>query len=207
MIEKSIEQPTVFDTDQQQLGVIYAKALLSHGKQTGLLDQLVEQLEAVVQVIREVPGFQAALESPRIPFEAKANLIDKAFAGKVDRSLVNFLKVIGSKRRFDCLAAISTSAKKMQDEIAGRVQAVLTSATEIDENVKTGIANRLSKVLGKAVSLQSNVDPKIVGGMIVRVGDTVYDGSVVNQLAQLRTKAIKRASDAIRENLERFTKS
>ncbi len=204
MIEKSTEHPTVFDTDQQQLGVIYAKALLSHGKQTGLLDQLVEQLDAVVNVIREVPGFQAALESPRIPFEAKAKLIDKAFAGKVDRSLVNFLKVVGSKRRFDCLPAISSSAKKMQDEIAGRVQAVLTSATEIDESVKAGIASRLSAVLGKTVSLKSTVDPKIIGGMVVRVGDTVYDGSVVNQLAQIRTRAVKRASDAIREKLERF---
>ena len=206
-MDDSTKQPTVFDTDQQQLGVIYAKALLSFGKESGNLDQLVEQLDDVVSVIDRVPGLRDALESPRISTDQKSNLLDKAFGGKVEKSLVNFLKVVGSKRRFDCLGAISASAKNMQDEMAGRVQAVLTSAAEIDDSVKNNIAQRLSQLLGKTVSLSSVVDPTIIGGMVVRVGDTVYDGSVVNQLAQVRAQAVKRVSDAIREKLDRFATS
>ena len=203
-MDESTKQPTVFDSDQQQLGDIYAKALLAFGKESGSVDQLVEGLDGIVDVIQKVPGLQAALESPRIALEDKTKLLDKAFTGKVDKSLINFLKVVGNKGRFDCLGAISSSAQKMQDEMSGRVQAVLTSASDIDDTVKSNIAERLAKLLGKTVSLQSVVDPEILGGMVVRVGDTVYDGSVVNQLAQVRAKAVKRAADAIREKLERF---
>ena len=203
-MDESTKQPTVFDSDQQQLGDVYAKALLAFGKESGNLDQLVDGLDGIVDVIQKVPGLQSALESPRISFDDKAKTLDKAFAGRVDKSLINFLKVVGNKGRFDCLGSISSAARKMQDEMSGRVQAVLTSASEIDQSVKDGIADRLSKVLGKTVSLQSVVDPKILGGMVVRIGDTVYDGSVVNQLAQVRAKAVKRAADAIREKLERF---
>ena len=201
------KQPTVFDSDQQQLGNVYAKALLEFGKDSGQVDQMVDELNGVADAVREVPGLQALLESPRVANEDKIKLLDKAFGGKVDKNLVNFLKVIGNKGRFDCLGSIASSAREMQDEMSGRVQAVLTSASEIDQNVKDKIAQSLSKVLGKTVSLTSSVDPKILGGMIIRVGDTVYDGSVVNQLAQVRSKAVKCAADAIREKLDRFATS
>jgi F-type H+-transporting ATPase subunit delta len=201
------KQPTVFDSDQQQLGDVYAKALLGFGAASGNLDQLVEELDGVVDAIENVPGLQAALESPRIALDAKSELLDKAFGGKVDKGLINFLKVVGNKGRYDCLGSIASSARTMQDEMSGRVQAVLTSASEIDDSVKNKIAEQLTKVLGKTVSLQSSVDPKILGGMVVRIGDTVYDGSVVNQLAQVRSRAVKKASDAIREKLDRFVAS
>ncbi len=201
------KQPTVFDSDQQQLGDVYAKALLAFSKSSGNVDQMVDELSGVADVVRNVPGLQALLESPRVASDEKIKLLDKAFGGRVDKNLVNFLKVIGSKGRFDCLGSIASSARAMQDEMSGRVQAVLTSASEIDDNVKEKIAQSLSKVLGKTVNLTASVDPQILGGMVVRIGDTVYDGSVVNQLAQVRAKAVKRAADAIREKLDRFATS
>ncbi len=204
MIEKLAEQPTVFDSAQQQLGAVYAKALLAHGKEIGKLDLLVEQLDAVTSVVREVPGLQALLESPRIAYEVKASVIDKAFGGKVDTVLIDFLKLVVKKRRFDCLPSIAVSARKLQDEMAGRVQAVLTSAEEVDDSVKKNIADRLSGILGKAVSLRSVIDPSIIGGFTVRVGDTVYDASLANQLSQMRKKAIERAAETIREKIDRF---
>ena len=81
----------------------------------------------------------------------------------------------------------------------------MTSASPLDDEAVERITTQLSKTLGKDVSLQVLVDPEILGGIVVRVGDTVYDGSVVNQLAQVRSRAVKRASDAIREKLDRFT--
>lgn len=206
-MSQSAKQATVFDSEKQQLGDIYAKALLGFGQTINNVDGLVEGLENVVEVINAVPGMRAALESPRIALVDKSKLLDKAFASKVDKELLNFLKLVGSKNRFDCLAAISVAAKKLQDELAGRVEATLISATEVDESVKNRIAEQLGKVIGKQVRLQTEVDGTILGGMVVRVGDTVYDGSVVNQLAQVRSQAIQRASDAIREQLERFAVS
>jgi len=203
-MEQATTQPTVFDSEQQQLGDIYAKALLAFGSESGSVDSLVDGLNELVDVIREVPGLQAALESPRIAFEKKSKLLDKAFSGKVDKDLSNFLKVVGSKGRFDCLGAIASSARAMQDEMSGRIQAALTSASEVDQSVQDKIAQQLSTVLGKTVSLQASIDPAIIGGMVVRIGDTVYDGSVTNQLAQIRSKAVKTVADAIREKIDRF---
>ncbi|MFK7769689.1 MAG: ATP synthase F1 subunit delta [Mariniblastus sp.] len=206
-MDEAQKQPAVFDTDQQQLGVVYAKALLAFGQDSNNVDQLVDELNSVAGVVNDLPELKSALESPRIASEAKSKMLDKAFGSKVDKGLLNFLKVIGNKGRYDCLGAIADSANKMKDEMSGRVQAMLISAAEVDDSVKDGIAERLSTKLGKKVSLQSEVDPSIIGGMVIRIGDTVYDGSVVNQLAQVRAKAVKRAADAIREKLERFATS
>ncbi len=195
----------VFDTDQQLLGDVYAKALMGFAQQSGRVDQFVDELNAVVDVLGQVPELRVALESPRIPFEAKTRMLETAFQGKVSGDLVNFLKIVATKRRFDCLGAIAASTRRMQDEMAGRVQATLTTAETVDESVCIKISDRLSKVLGKQVILAPVVDPEIIGGMVIRVGDTVYDASVANQLKQVRTKAVKRAADAIREKLDRFT--
>ncbi len=201
------KQPTVFDSDQQQLGDVYARALLAFGAEAGNVDQLVDELGEVVETIDGVAGLRDALESPRIGAGSKVDLLDKAFAGKVEKGLLHFLKVVGNKGRFDCLGAISSSAQALRDEMSGRVQAVVTSASPMDGKAVERITSQLSKTLGKEVSLQVLVDPEILGGIVVRVGDTVYDGSVINQLSQVRSRAVKRASDAIREKLDRFTTS
>lgn len=201
------KQPTVFDSDQQQLGDVYARALLAFAADAGNVDQLVDELGEVVGAINGVAGLREALESPRVGVESKVDLLDKAFAGKVEKGLLHFLKVVGNKGRFDCLGAFASSAKTLRDEMSGRVQAVVTSASPMDSEVVGRITDQLSKTLGKDVSLQVLVDPEILGGIVVRVGDTVYDGSVVNQLSQVRARAVKRASDAIREKLDRFTTS
>ena len=174
------------------------------GQDTGKVDELVEQLAGFVAAVDSLPKFQAALESPRISVADKEAMIQKAVGGKVSKDLLNFLKVIGRKGRFDCLGAISGSARKMHDEMAGRAQATLTTASDVDDSIVQGIAAKLEKIIGKKVTLTASVDPEIIGGMVVRVGDTVYDGSVANQLRQVRAKAIKTASDSIRRSLDKF---
>lgn len=206
-MDKTPQPPTVFDTDQQQLGDVYAKALLAVGTDAGNVDMLVDQLESVAEVVAGLPSFQAALESPRIEVAAKVQMVDKAFKGRVDPAMLNFLKVLAQKNRFSCLSVAAVSAGKLRDVAAGRVQAVLTTASAVEDSVRERVAERLSKVLGQKVGLTAEVDPTVIGGMVIRVGDTVYDGSVVNQLAQVRARAVESAANAIREKLDRFASS
>ena len=203
----SSQQPTVFDTDQQQLGDVYAKALLGAGAKSGSADKLVEELQSVAEVVRQLPKMASALESPRVDTEAKIGLLEKAFGGKVSKDLMNFLKVAANKGRLDCLGAISASAARLNDEMAGRVAGTLTTAEAVTDDVVERVSKKISGQLGKKVRLERIVDPEIIGGMVVRVGDTVYDGSVVSQLDQVKARATKRAGDIIREKLEQFTTS
>ena len=205
-MDKNSQSPTVFDTDQQQLGETYAKALLGLSDKPKQVDTYVDQLSNVAQVVSDLPKLRAIFESPQIGADQKAKLIEKSF-GKLDKKVVNFLKVLSRNGRFNCLAATAVSAEKLRDEVAGRVQGELTTASEVDQASIDRIAKGLSKVVGKEVKLISKVDAKVIGGMVIRIGDTVYDGSVVNQLAQVRTKAVQKASDAIREQLDRFASS
>ncbi len=195
---------TVFDSDQQQVGEAYANALIGFGQKNGSTEKLLEQLGAVTDVLHDVPKLNGALQSPGIATADKVSLLEKTLGSKVDGKLMDFLKIILEKGRFDCLPAIRSSAEKIFDEISGRVQATVTTAEPIEESVRKRIEKSLSTKLGKQIQLESRVDPSVIGGMVVRIGDTVYDGSVQSQLSQVRSRAIKRASDAIRSSLDKF---
>jgi F-type H+-transporting ATPase subunit delta len=198
------QQPTVFDTDQQQLGDVYAKAFLGFAQESNNVDELVGELGEVVGVFNGLPKFRLAMESPRIEVADKHSMLDKAFSGKCSRGMLNFLKMVAGRGRFDCLNSIHRSTVSAHDEMAGRVKATLTTASDVPGSVQESVAKKLSGILGKKVNLSCVIDPDIIGGMVVRVGDTVYDGSVVNQLQQVRTKAIQKAVDAFREKLDKF---
>lgn len=197
-------KPDLFTTEQQQLGSVYAKALLGVGEKSGNTKQLLEELSAVAEAVSNQPSLANTLQSPQIGAEEKVNLVGRIFEKKVSAPLLNFLKVVVGKDRFDCVPAISAAAKQLNDEKSGEVQATVTTAEKIDKSAKEEIANQLSKKLGKKVKLDSVIDPSIVGGVVVRVGDTVYDNSVVGQLQQVRQRAMEKAAEAIREKLDRF---
>ena len=204
MAEKSAKQETVFDTDLQYLGSVYAKALLRVGRDAGKIEQILDELESFVEALSAVDGIRLALESPRVSFGEKEALLDKITKGKSSDEFNNFLKVLARKGRFSCLGAVRTNARRLFNEIAGRVEARLTTAAEIPEEVKNQVAERLSKQLGKQIELATSVDPEIIGGMVVRVGDTVYDASIANELQRVRHSAMQRANQQIRESLEKF---
>ena len=206
-MDKTPRHQTVFDTDQQQLGDVYAKAFVGFGQQSGHLDQLLGELEAVVEAVENVPKLGAALDSPRVSVAEKQGLLEKAFSGKVSQDVLNFLKIIVSKGRANCLSAIGASARKIFDELSGRLVATVTTAEPVDDSVLQQIASKLGSSFGKEVDLRPVVDPSIIGGMVIRVGDTVYDGSVTNQLNQVRARAVKRAADAIRGSIDKFISS
>jgi len=187
-------KPDLFTTEQQQLGSVYAKALLGVGEKSGNTQQAVSNQ----------PSLNSTLQSPQVGSEEKLKLVGKIFEKKVSAPMMNFLKVLVGKDRFDCVAAISAAAKKLNDEKSGEVQATVTTAEEISASAKDEIAKQLSKKLGKKVKLDSVVDASVVGGVVVRVGDTVYDNSVVGQLQQVRQRAMEKAAEAIREKLDRF---
>lgn len=206
MSEANGTHETVFDTGRQHLGKVYAKALLGAADRAGVTDLVLEELQSLLgDVLRKLPNFAAALESPRLSHEEKLALLDRAFGGRMNPLLLNFLKVVSRHGRLDCLPAIEREARRLYNEQRGRIEVRVRTAEPLDGELLQTINDRLSAALHSELDLTSDVDPGLLGGVVVRVGDTVYDGSVANRLERLRTTALAKAKQEIRHQLSRFT--
>ena len=196
---------TTLDPGRQQIGTVYAKAILGAAEKQGLTDAVLEELQSLVEdVLDKLPLLREALQSPRLDAEQKIALLDKAFAGKMLPALLTSLKVVARHGRLDCLRAILSEAKKLHNEIRGRVEVRVVTATPLGGPLRDQIAQRLTAMLGKQVVLRADVDPEMLGGITVRVGDTVLDGSVAARLAMMRSAAVENTAARFREKLQRF---
>jgi len=203
-----IRHETVFDTNQQHLGAVYAKALLGATEKAGQSEAVMEELDSLVNdVLAGLPQLDAILSSPRVAYEQKEEMLQRAFADRMTPQLLIFLKVLARRGRFDCLRAIQQATRKLFNEMRGRAEVEVRSATPLDEATLAEVATRLRAALNRDVDVKLKVDPELVAGLAIRVGDTVYDGSVANQLTRLRDDMIAKTNQKIRVELERFAKS
>jgi len=199
------EHSTVFDTGQQQLGAIYAKALLGATESAGSTDDVVEQFQSLANdVLVQLPKLADVLASPRIAHEEKEKILDQAFVGKMDGTLLRFLKVVSRHGRLDCIQAISAQLRSQYNDLRGIVEVVVQTATSLEPSLLDLIQQRLESSLGKKVKLRTETDESLIGGIVVRDGDTVYDGSVANQLARLESDAVGKIVQTLREQSDRF---
>jgi F-type H+-transporting ATPase subunit delta len=205
MTEPDVQHETVFDTGQQHLGKIYAKALLGAADKAGATVVMLEELNSLVSdVLDKLPKFSAALESPRLAHEEKLRLLDAAFAGKMNPLLLNFLRVVSQHGRLNCLRAIAYEARQLYNEARGRIEVRVKTAEPVDGELLKSITARLKSALKSELDVQTEVDPAMLGGLVVRVGDTVYDGSVSTRLERLRTQAIAKTTQELRHATARF---
>lgn len=205
MSDQEQVQSAKFNTDQQYIAGVYAKSLIDSTEKSGTTEEVLEQLDSfVVDVLGTLPQLSEALESPRVSPDEKSRLIDSALQGRADGTLINFLKVLNNHGRLDCLGAINSEAKTLLNELRGRLEAFVTVADELPAEMQDAVRDKLKSIFNKEVILNVRQDPEIIGGMIVKVGDTVYDSSVANQLAQVRSTTLDRAMQKVRGSLETF---
>src|SRR4029453_75850 len=182
---KAPTKHAVIDTARQRIGTVYAKALVGASEKAGQTDAVVTELKSLVaDVLERLPDFDEALRSPRITPEEKVRLLDRVFGGKMSPLLLNFLKVVTQHGRLDCLRAIERAAQKLWNVLRKRIEVLIESAAPISNQLQYTIATRLKHVLGRDVVLTADVNPELLGGLVVRVGDTVYDGSLAGRLKQ-----------------------
>ena len=199
---------TSVDTGQQYLAAVYAKALLGATERAGNTEAVLEELEALLsEVFQQLPKLESTLTSPRVGQAEKLRLLELAIGSRVSRSLLDFLKVLARRGRLDCLRAISRAARQQLNEIRGRVEVTLVTAEPLGEDSKRQAAERLQTALGQQIDLSTSVDPDLIGGAIVRVGDTIFDGSVINRLEQMRRTAHTNSAQKMRDELDRFATS
>lgn len=190
---------------EAQLGLIYAKALLAVTERAGVSETAVEELTSVARdVMPKIPSLRLALTSPRFSLAEKESLLDKAFGGRMNGQLLTFLKVVARHGRLAYVGEISRAAVKLLDQLRNRLEVIVRSATPLSAEDLALLQSRLSTKLKAEVRLVTEVRPELIGGIVIKVGDTLYDASVTSQLAKMRTETIAKAVEAIRTQSSRF---
>lgn len=210
MIESSkAKKPksTTVNVGAQKVGAIYAKAFLGASEAAGKSDGLVEELDAVVGALDAFPKLEAVFASALISHEEKSQLLDRVFGSRLSPMLLDFLKVVSRHGRLDIVRAIAAEISKLYDELRGRIRVQLQTATPLSEAIEHKLVASLQKFLGGQPQLEGSVDPALIGGVVLRVGDTVYDGSVARQLHHVREQMITRSVHEIQSRRDRFRHS
>jgi F-type H+-transporting ATPase subunit delta len=204
MAEK-VTHESSFDSDRQHLGDLYAKGLVAALEKAGTTDEALEQFESAIQdVWNQHRTLGDVMSSPRIAFAEKERLLDRIFEGHMDPLLLNFLKVVAQHNRMNCLRAMQRSAQALLNEMRGRREVVVETAIALDDGLRQEVVEQLKSLLASDVILEERVNPTLLGGIRVRVGDTVYDGTISNRLKVLSEKVTDQLSRTVREKPRRF---
>jgi len=201
-MSESKQTITVFDDESMHVGQVYAKALLAASEATGNVDEMVAQFDSFVHdVLDKQPILELALANPKLPADEKVRVLDKAFAQNMDSTLLKFLKVLAIRRRFGAVRSVFQSVSNLRDEAVGRLRILVTTAQPLDAEALESVKMKLTGIFKTEVILNTKVDASVLGGLLIRVGDVVYDGSVDGQLKQLRAATIAKTEQTIRDKL------
>jgi F-type H+-transporting ATPase subunit delta len=171
---------------------IYAKALLQIGLQDGNYEILGQDLNQMADLLGESKELQIALRSPAFPKSAR-----KTIARRVGERLgfaattVKFIELLIHRKRMDHFSMITKIYRDLGDEAAGRTRVTLATPLELPFGLVEEIKNLMASMAGKEVILSSEKDPSLIGGVLIKNGNIVYDGSLKAQLAKLQENLYK----------------
>jgi len=166
----------------------YAEAFFSIARDNNKIDEFQQELEKVVATIKEVENLEAYLSHLLVPAKDKKDIVTKVFTGQISPLTMNFIMMVIDKRRETYLEVITEEYKEMADEFRNIAKAELVAAREVPEDEVKTLAEKLSASSGKTVQLQVKVDPALIGGIKIRMGDRIIDGSIAKKLEMLKTQ-------------------
>jgi len=196
---------TVMDVMEEQVARVYAQAFLGVLSKSPNAVALVDELASVVNdVLDRFPKLEQTLKSSLVAQEQKEQLLGRIFGGAASTEVLNFLKVLSRHGRLGLVRQVSRLATKLHAKQRGLTDVEIRVASPLDDMLRGEIQSQLRKVLGTEPVLSVKVDPSLIAGIVVRVGDRVYDGSVHNQLERARARMIDRATEQIETRPESF---
>ena len=175
----------------EEIVAVYARSLFEVAKEQGKLDELRQQLGEFTDAMEADRELQVFFFSPYFSTQEKEDGLDRAVSG-ADETIINFLKLLIENHRMPVIFRVRRGYDELWEEENKRLPVQVTSAVELDEATVKQIGDRIAEQTGQQVDLSSSVEPDILGGIVVRVGNQVLDASVRNRLEQLR-KQVARA--------------
>lgn len=191
------------DVGAYHVGMVYGKALLAATEKAGNTDEVLDELDQLIDLLVKQPKIDEIMKSGMISNDDKVAMVDRVLAGRVTPMFLNFMKVVASHGRGGFMRAIRKAVRDLRDKEHGRIRVQVTTAAPIDGELTDRIQNQLRSMLGGEPVLAKKVDPDLIGGLVFRVGDTVYDGSVATRLNRLRSQMIDRSIHEIQRRRDR----
>lgn len=164
----------------------YAKALFELAVEEQMIDQILAEYEFVKDSFDEFPEFLEIVKSPQLSNDEKKKIITETFGDKVSELLVNFFKILVDKKRSNVIRDVYDDYKIMVDDHKGLVVARVESVIPLEANEIEVLEAKLNEVTGKTVTVENVINPDIMGGLVVKVGDKVVDGSVKRKLDNMK---------------------
>lgn len=168
----------------------YAEALLETARREGTVERCGELMDAVAGVFAADPQLRGVFMSPRVAKTVKVRLIARALEGVAPPTFVRFLQAIVRRGRQGVIGEIAEEYERLVDLNLDRVHAVVATARPADPALQAAVTTRLAEVFGKTVRAHFRTDPALIGGIVVRSGDRVFDGSLRRRLTILRQRML-----------------
>ena len=194
------------DVAGQQVATLYAQALLDASAASGKIEETLAELDSfITEVLDKLPHLESLLTSALIPDDKKAELVDRLLKGRASPTLLNFLKVLGRHGRLDVLRSVHQVAQGLLDEQRKMVRVEVATASPLSDELKSRLTESVRQMFGRTPVLETQVRPELIGGIMMRVGDTVYDGSIATRLEQFRQQMIDRSVHEIQSRRDSFS--
>ena len=177
----------------EEIGQVYARALFEAAMEHGELDDVHDQLGIWTDALGENKNLQTFFFSPRFSSVEKKDAIRKVIEGGNERFL-NFLELLAERHRLPATFRIRRAFDELWREEHKVLPVEVTSAVELDEGLVRSIGERIEERTGRRIELTSRVDPNIIGGLVLRVGNKVLDASVQGRLERLRRQITRAAA-------------
>ena len=175
-----------------QIASRYASALLQSVVARGCLEAVRTDAARMLSSLEQSPELAAFLAHPLVDEDAKRGAVERIFGGHVAAELVRFVQLMARRRRGEVVGAALRQFVRLAEEHAGRGRAQVRVAVALSPEQEERLRRRLSGLMGQEVHLDVRVDQAVIGGLVVRVGDQIYDGSLASQLRRLHRRMLVR---------------
>lgn len=200
------KHPTVLDDPREEtVAKVYATAYLDAAGASGAEAAGAELASFIDDVLGSQPDFDQLLRGTALGRDEKVVLIDRVMAPRATPLFTNFLRVLAKHDRLSMLPTVRRLVDIDVEKRSGKKRVRVSSAVALSPSAVESIKNNLRAALQSEPILETRVDPSLVGGLVIRVGDTVYDGSVKTQVKQLRARLRERCLNEIQRGRDRFS--
>ncbi|WP_196895711.1 ATP synthase F1 subunit delta [Aureivirga marina] len=166
----------------------YAKAIADVATEKNVASDVYNDMNMIVETIRESQDLQTLLKSPLLHSDVKKGALESIFGGKVNAVSMDLMQLLITNKRIDILDVIAERYISLADTLAGKQVATVTTAVALTAELEAQILAKVKEITGNDATLESIIDPEVIGGFILRVGDVQFDASVASKLKALKVK-------------------